>query len=124
MIGGKVLGKTMARWLNVASRSPAIFFTDVQDCVLASLADEDAEVDKEVVLPWAETSLSESNVYGQREESPLELVPAGAYASTFMTESNTESLQLSDDSHGDVDDTFSFRKFNQPAQGQVRGRKV
>lgn len=124
MIGGKVLGKTMARWLNVQSQSPAIYFSDVQDFVLASWADENVEDGQEVVLPWTSHKMSAYDAFDQQEESPLQLIPANARDSSFVSEGNTTRLHMSVGSHEDVDDTFSFRKYNNPTTEVGRSKKA
>lgn len=112
--GNKVLGKTVVRWLNVASEQAALLFSDSQDCILASVSDCDEEV------PWCEAGLRGFDIYGQREESPLNLVPADEKGGRVTVES------LMDDSEGltgmsggseEVDDTFRFRKFVGPDDG-------
>ena len=69
--GGKTIGKTVGRWLNVDSPTPTIFFSDSQDCTLASLSGPDASP-----VPWDEAEAPAFDIYGQREESPLNLIPA------------------------------------------------
>lgn len=68
--GQKVVGKSRAVWLRLEdSETPSVFFSDDQNYVLASLADSDQEA------PYWQDG---SSAAAHREESPLELVPAGA----------------------------------------------
>lgn len=108
--GGKVIGKTICRWLNFASSSPAIFFSDSQDCILASIP-----ATADVEIPWQDAEAKGFDIYGQQEESPLNLVPANEKRMYSRVD------QLKDDgitgmSGGtdEVDDTFQFRKFVEP----------
>ncbi|KAE8446705.1 hypothetical protein EG329_011749 [Mollisiaceae sp. DMI_Dod_QoI] len=108
--GGKILGKTISRWLNVNSPNPAIFFSDSQDCILSSLSEGD--------LPWQDAEIRAFDIYGQREESPLQLVPANqkhtngkvTIADLIDDEDEDGGMRMSGGSD-DVDDTFQFRKF-------------
>ncbi|KAH7361045.1 hypothetical protein BKA65DRAFT_604274 [Rhexocercosporidium sp. MPI-PUGE-AT-0058] len=111
--GGKLLGKTICRWLNSDSPSPAIFFSDSQDCMLASLPETDDED-----VPWQEADLQGSEAYGQREESPLNLIPAKGKKSRVTIEDLLEDEGMTGMSGGsdEVEDTFRFRKFVEPAE--------
>ncbi|KUJ13075.1 uncharacterized protein LY89DRAFT_737971 [Mollisia scopiformis] len=108
--GGKLLGKTAVRWLNASQ--PAIFFSDSQDCILASLSEDESEV------PWRDAEVRGFDIYGQREESPLQLVPADekggkgkvSIADLIDEESEEGGMMMSGGSD-EVDDTFQFRKF-------------
>ena len=113
--GGKILGKTTVRWLNVDSSHPAIFFSDSQDCILASLSEEsDGDV------PWQDAELRSFDIYGQREESPLNLVPAnekhtnGKISIADLIEDDDGMMGMSGGSD-EVEDTFHFRKFVEPS---------
>lgn len=126
MVGGNVIGRTVARWLNVESPTAALHFSDTQDCVLASLADGVADDDDDVALPWTITAKKEYDIYGQREESPLSLVPApDRFSRVALPEVDDGSTHLSGGTE-DIDDTFSFRKFVEPVPvpGKVRSRKT
>jgi hypothetical protein len=108
---GKVLGKTIVRWLNIDHPHPVIFFSDSQDYMLASIAGPEDD------LPWEESEPREYDIYGQREESPLNLVSAtkdrGCDRSSiddFMNDSYTGMSAGSDE----MEDTFQFRKFVEP----------
>jgi hypothetical protein len=106
---GKVIGKTVGRWLNTESGAPAIFFSDSQDCVLASISDEED-------LPWQDAESRAFDIYGQREESPLSLVPADEkrpYGRVDMLMEDDGITRMSGGS-SEVDDTFRFRKFVEP----------
>jgi hypothetical protein len=109
--GGKVLGKTIARWLNVESEHPAMLFSDTQDCILASVSETD---DGDV--PWQDADIRGFDIYGQRE-SPLNLVPADEKRHRGKTiESLIEDEGITRMSGGsdEVEDTFRFRKFVEP----------
>ncbi|KAK0100475.1 hypothetical protein ONS95_008425 [Cadophora gregata] len=109
--GGKLLGRTICRWLNVNSPSPAIFFSDSQDYILASIPSSD---DDEV--PWQEAELQGSEAYGQREESPLNLIPADEKRGHVTIEDLMEDEGITAMSGGsdEMEDTFRFRKFVEP----------
>lgn len=115
MIGGKVLGKTTIRWLVTESRNPAIFFSDLQDCILACLADETSEDVDDLMLPWKESPTIYNSL--SFEESPLNLVPAhNRYSGFQSTNDSGDSSRMSAGSE-DVDDTFSFKKMVNPMPG-------
>jgi hypothetical protein len=111
---GKIIGKAIARWLNVDSTIPAVFFSDTQDCILASfLESEDEE------LPWQEAVARGLDIYGEREESPLNLVPANEKRP--YRRDNIEALMKDEPTitsmseySDEVDDTFRFKKFMEP----------
>jgi hypothetical protein len=109
--GGKVLGKTVGRWLNVKSLTPTVFFSDTQDCILASISGpEDSP------LPWQDAEARALDIYGQREESPLNLVAADekrVYTRVDGLVGDDGMTRLSGGSD-EVDDTFRFRKFVDP----------
>ncbi|TVY45803.1 WD repeat-containing protein [Lachnellula occidentalis] len=110
--GGKVIGKTIVRWLNVDSEHAAMLFSDTQDCMLASVSETD---DGDV--PWQDAGTRGFDIYGQREESPLNLVRAdekrrrGKTIESLMEEEEITSMSGGSD---EVDDTFQFRKFVGP----------
>jgi hypothetical protein len=112
--GGKVIGKTIGRWLNSPSASPAIFFSDSQDCILAAIpGSEEDEV------PWQAAEVRGFDIYGQQEESPLNLVPAGekriySRVSELLDDGMTGMSGGTDE----VEDTFRFRKFVEPGTNQ------
>ena len=105
--GGKIIGRTIGRWLNTGSSSPAIFFSDSQDCILASLGDNGEDE-----VPWQDAESRGFDIYGQQEESPLNLVPAEEKRlySRVMEEDMTNMSGGTDE----VEDTFRFRKFVEP----------
>ena len=104
---GKVIGKTVARWLNVELSKPAIFFSDSQDCILALVVDGgDAEGD----VPWRDAEVRGVDIYGQREESPLSLAPANEKMSGKVRMEEMDVTGMSGCSD-EIDDTFRFRKF-------------
>ncbi|KAG9239753.1 WD40-repeat-containing domain protein [Amylocarpus encephaloides] len=108
--GGKVIGKTIARWLPSESSNPALLFSDAQDCLLVSISgSNDGE------LPWHDAEGSGVDMYGHREESPLNLVPAGEKRPGKVTiealiDEDSFTRMSSGSGSEDVDDTFHFRK--------------
>ncbi|EKD20302.1 WD40 domain-containing protein [Drepanopeziza brunnea f. sp. 'multigermtubi' MB_m1] len=108
--GGKLIGKTICRWLNTGGASAAMLFSDSQDFILACLPDSDDEEP-----PWEAGSRGNS-VCDQQGESPLLLVPAenerGRVAIDSLIEDEGETF-MSGGSE-EVEDTFRFRKFVAP----------
>jgi len=107
--GGRVIGRTIIRWLNSESPHPTIFFSDSQDYLLASLsAIEDGD------LHWQETDSNGVSIYGEREESPLVLMPATQKRQfrKVVVEEPTEEFNFSEMSGGsdEMDDTFHFKR--------------
>jgi hypothetical protein len=98
----------------VASGTPAVFFSDSQDCILASLSESEDEG-----LPWQDAVVRGIDIYGEREESPLNLVPAdekfmfgkGTLGRFMNAEPTMTGMSGGTD---DVDDTFRFKKFVEP----------
>lgn len=105
--GGKIIGKSIVRWLSSSSTIPALFFSDTQDCILASFA-ENAEDE----LPWQAAVAKGVDIYGQPENSTLNLLGADEKANEHV---NVESLLDNDAStklsggSQDPDDTFNFK---------------
>jgi hypothetical protein len=109
MPGGKVIGKTVAKWLNSDCASPALVFSDSQDCLLASLS-EQADGD----LPWQDAESKALDIYGQPEESPLTFASMNEKKSgkvTIEALMEEDSFTRMSDGSEEVDDTFQFRKF-------------
>jgi hypothetical protein len=109
--GGKTIGKTVGRWLNVDSPTPTIFFSDSQDCIMASMSGPD-----DSPLPWQDGEARGFDIYGQKEESPLNLISADEKrpynrVSEILDEDGMTRLSGGSD---EVDDTFRFRKFVEP----------
>ncbi|APA10529.1 hypothetical protein sscle_06g052990 [Sclerotinia sclerotiorum 1980 UF-70] len=112
---GKIIGKSIIRWLNVVSALPCIFFSDSQDCILMSLSQaNDAEM-----VPWHASEAREVDIYGQTKESPLNL--GGVEGNRPFGRSNTDSIADKDNSYlemsegsEELDDTFHFRKAEHP----------
>jgi len=105
--GGKVIGKTIVRWLK--AESLAIFFSDSQECMLASFAGPDDDV------PWQDAELRGIDIYGQREESPLNLVPADEKRPYGrVVDVYDDGVTGMSGGSDEVDDTFQFRKFVAP----------
>lgn len=112
--GGKVIGKTIARWLNSDSASPALLFSDSQDCMLASLSGpEDGD------LPWHDSELKGVDIYGQPEESSLLATTTEKKNGKVTIEALMEedSFTRMSDGSEEVDDTFHFRKYLDPSPG-------
>ncbi|CZT09810.1 related to WD-repeat protein 8 [Rhynchosporium agropyri] len=116
--GGKLLGKTVCRWLTTESNNPAVFFSDSQDCILASIPCSDDED-----VPWQEAEFQTSQqAYNRREESPLDLMPAavegkkGRVSVEDLMDDEEEGITgMSGESDDpEMEDTFHFRKFVEP----------
>jgi hypothetical protein len=108
--GGKIIGKSVAMWLNVESPLPAVFFSDTQDFILTSISESE-----DGALPWEDDIGRELDIYGGRDESPLNLVPADQ--KRLRRRDTIESLMKDDPTmmemsgYGDeIDDTFQFKK--------------
>ncbi|CAG8950574.1 hypothetical protein HYFRA_00002783 [Hymenoscyphus fraxineus] len=106
--GGKVIGKTVAKWLNSDCSGPALLFSDTQDCLLASLSEEgDGDI------PWQDSEGQGVDIYGQRMESSFNL---GSMTEKKSSKGTMEALQDEDSftrmSSGseEIDDTFNFRR--------------
>jgi hypothetical protein len=114
MPGRNIVGKTVGRWLSTECTAPAIFFSDSQNCTLASISEQD-----EGDLPWQSAGARAFDIYGQQEESPLNLVPADEKIfngrTTFGPVMEDGVTRVSGGSD-EVDDTFRFRKFVEPIQ--------
>lgn len=110
--GGKILGKTVGRWLSTECAAPAIFFSDAQDCMLTSISELD-----DGDLPWEYAEPRAFDIYGQQEESPLNLVPAGEKrlnGSAVLSAVADGDITMS--GSDELDDTFRFRKFVEPGR--------
>ncbi|KAF7934306.1 uncharacterized protein EAE97_008666 [Botrytis byssoidea] len=111
MSEGKIIGKSIIKWLNVASVSPSIFFSDSQDCILLSLSKlEDTEM-----VPWHESEARGVDIYGQTQESPLNLVEGDGKrhfkrVNADDTADNDNTYMDMSDGSEELDDTFYFRK--------------
>jgi hypothetical protein len=103
---GKLMGKTVVRWLNLASSVPVIFFSDSQDCMLAAITDMGEEE-----TPWHNAKAKAVDIYGQLEESPLNLVPAKRNFELGRVVMDEEPTMTTMSAGSDVDDTFKFKKF-------------
>lgn len=108
--GGKVLGKTVVRWLNIDESFPVLFFSDTQDYLLASVSETD-----DGDLPWQESQHEDGDMYGQGNESLLSLVAADAKPKSARMSFGEQSIEdgftgMSGESD-EMEDTFHFRKF-------------
>jgi len=110
--GGKILGKTIARWLNVDTQYPAVFFSDSQGCVLASVSEPGTKEE----VPWMDAHVKEFDIYGNQEESPLNLVPADEKVRfrRMTVDVTDEGMTGMSGGSEEVDDTFRFKKFIEP----------
>ena len=110
--GGKVIGKTIVRWLNVGLPTPTIFFSDSEDCMLISISG------KEDQLLWQDAEMRSFDIYGEREESPLTLVPAHEKRPygrvTVGSLVDDDGIMGSSGGSDEVEDTFRFKKFVDP----------
>jgi hypothetical protein len=111
--GGKLFGKTFGRWLSTESAPPAIFFSDTQYYMLASISESN-----EGDLPWQDAEAPAFDIYGQREESPLNLVSAEKSLHSRAISSALKSGDIATGMAGsdEVEDTFRFRKFIEPVR--------
>jgi len=105
---GKIIGRSIIRWLETPKEtsSPSIFFSDSQDCILASISDPESGEE----MPWHNAEIKEVDAYGQLEESPLELVRTDD--KIHGSGKSIIGSLLGDEMNFDVDemeDTFDFR---------------
>ncbi|KAF7879267.1 hypothetical protein EAF04_000464 [Stromatinia cepivora] len=112
---GRIIGKSIIRWLNVVSAFPSIFFSDSQDCILMSLS----KPEDTGMAPWHDSKAGEVDIYGQTKESPLNL--GGVEGKRPFRRANADSIADKDNSYTDMsegseelDDTFQFRKPEHP----------
>lgn len=107
------MGKSVARWLVFNATTPAVFFSDTQDCILAVLGDGGEED-----LPWQDAVARGVDIYGEQEESPLNLVAADEKQQwrrgTMDALMNEPTMTRMSGDSDEVDDTFRFRKFVEP----------
>lgn len=108
---GKIIGKSIVKWLNVESMFPSIFFSDSQDCILASLSNPEATEN----VPWHEAETEGVNIYGEKEESPLNLVQPEEKRRfrrvkvDHLSDDENPYMDMSEASE-ELDDTFHFLK--------------
>ena len=103
--GSAPAGRHWPLWLGLDGVPPSLFYSDGHDFTLAAL-DDDARYKNADAPPWKEAAppLPPSYLFHQRwaldgrgrEESPLELVPAGASSS--------------EEGDSDLEDTFHYKK--------------
>lgn len=114
---GRIMGKTVIRWLptkdedDSTTPAPALFFADTQDTIVASLSESSEDV------PWSEAKAKAVDIYGQTEESPLNILDMPYHESVredmASLEGNATILTLGEEDEteeGDMDDTFHFKK--------------
>ncbi|GAW12807.1 hypothetical protein ANO14919_021780 [Xylariales sp. No.14919] len=96
----KVTGQTDATWLDAITDSAALFFTDHEKYILASLTDADAGVGAEEALPWRTRIAVNSHVkMGTSRDFDVSNNDADDNNGTDMDEAIT-----------DLDDAFYFKK--------------
>ncbi|KAI0128929.1 WD40 repeat-like protein [Xylariales sp. AK1849] len=96
---GKIHGRVSVYWLDSATESASLVFTDNKSCVFGSLADADEEV-----LPQQERYQPASSDWIQAAESQLDLVSVSA------ADSDDHESDMGGDL-SELDDTFHFKKF-------------
>ncbi|KAL3418030.1 WD40 domain-containing protein [Phlyctema vagabunda] len=116
--GGKIIGKSIIRWLNVEAKSPVLFFSDSQDFLLASIS-EPGDQEK---LPWESPSTRDVSMSSKPDESSFNFT--GMDENMSVQQGNIDvsmgdedtMMGISDGSEGSegADDTFQFRKFVEP----------
>jgi hypothetical protein len=106
---GKIIGKSVVRWLTFNPNTPALFFSDTHDSVLIALNSDDDED-----LPWQDAVARGIDIYGEQEESPLNLVAADEKQhyrrGTIDALMNEPTMTRMSGGSDEVDDTFRFRK--------------
>jgi hypothetical protein len=85
--------KTQALWLNKDTPPATIFFSDGHEWLLAAVGEADG-----ALAPWAKVGFDQVGT----DESPLELIPAAG--------TSRASYDGNDDSDGDIEDTFHFKR--------------
>ncbi|KAK4192130.1 hypothetical protein QBC35DRAFT_264328 [Podospora australis] len=99
--GFKTNGKPRSSWLGLdIASAPSLFFSDAHNYMLACLTESD-----QVQPPWGgQASLEPGYVAETREESPLELVPAG--------EAGPDAANFTEDEgeYSELEDTFVHKR--------------
>ncbi|PQE32086.1 WD40 domain-containing protein [Rutstroemia sp. NJR-2017a WRK4] len=113
---GKIIGKSIVRWLNIDHIFPSLFFSDTQDYILASLSrPEDA-----ASLPWSDAEAGGMDINDQPEESPLNLVEPTEKRNFRrvkvdpLPDDGDSYMNMSEGSDQELDDTFHFLKSEEP----------
>lgn len=87
----RVIGRSRALWLPVKdTETPWLFFSDGQNHVLASVGESDRDV------PCWQNHGGLGERHMQREESPLELVPAGSSDPCLNDDEDEDASELED----------------------------
>lgn len=107
---GKMIGKTIIRWLATENDGvPAVFFSDTQDAILGAVTD-----DTDDDVPWNEAKAKAVDIYGQQEESPLNILDAPYEGDSVRGEEDDRgdepTMDFSEGDSGEMDDTFQFKK--------------
>lgn len=101
--GAKAGGRLRVQWLGAETSShPSVFFSDAQNYVLAWLGETD-----QGPPPWGDYGPSRRHSFSEeckeRDESPLDLVPAS------RTRPEVPDLD-EDDDYSEMEDTFVFKR--------------
>ncbi|KAI1417564.1 hypothetical protein F5Y13DRAFT_184903 [Hypoxylon sp. FL1857] len=96
-------GRTHATWLRIAAESAAMFLTDNTTCMVASLADSDAET-----LAWQDEPVPTSPV---SHKGDIDVQSSPRLASPIEDAEDSMNFDVDDDYTSELDDTFEFRKF-------------
>ncbi|KAM3074768.1 hypothetical protein ACMFMG_008185 [Clarireedia jacksonii] len=113
---GKIIGKSIIRWLNIDHIFPSLFFSDSQDYMLASLS----RPEDTASLPWSDAEARGIDIYGQPDESPLNLVDPvekrhfRRVKVDPLPDDGDSYMNISEGSEQELDDTFHFLKSGEP----------
>ncbi|KAI1143823.1 hypothetical protein F5Y05DRAFT_407229 [Hypoxylon sp. FL0543] len=100
---GTPSGKTYATWLRANTEAAAVFLTDHATCMVASLADSDAES-----VPWRDESAPTSPM---SHKGDTDVRSSPRLASSLGDAEDSINFDVDDDYTSEPDDTFQFRKF-------------
>jgi hypothetical protein len=113
---GKIIGKSIVRWLNIDHIFPSLFFSDTQDYILASLS----RPEDTASLPWSDAEAGGMDINDQPEESPLNLVEPTEKRNFRrvkvdpLPDDGDSYMNMSEGSDQELDDTFHFLKSEEP----------
>ncbi|PQE19550.1 wd40 domain-containing protein [Rutstroemia sp. NJR-2017a BVV2] len=113
---GKIIGKSIVRWLNIDHIFPSLFFSDSQDYILASLS----RPEDTASLPWSDAEAGSMDINDQPEESPLNLVEPTEKRNfrrvkvDLLPDDGDSYMNMSEGSDQELDDTFHFLKSEEP----------
>ncbi|KAI0131663.1 hypothetical protein F4776DRAFT_655169 [Hypoxylon sp. NC0597] len=100
---GTPSGKTYATWLRTNTESATIFLTDNSTCMIASLAESDAET-----LAWQDEPVATSPM---SHEDDIDVQSSPRLTSPLEDAEDSINFDVDDDYTSELDDTFQFRKF-------------